>query len=115
MRTIKLKPEFLAENGFEGHVEVKVPHAKEKAGFLKKLHFTLDPVTKEVNPTTDIADMLVGMIEIAEEMIISCQLKKGEKTFTKEDLFYDDHGENFQPLIQEIGNLIINGFGPSKK
>jgi len=114
MRSFDFKPEFLELNGFEGCIKLKVPHAKEKAGFIKRLNFKFDPKSGEVSASEDISDMLVGMIEIAEEMILEANLTKGDKKFTKEDLFFDDHGVNFQPLLQEIGNVLINGFKPSK-
>jgi hypothetical protein len=114
MRTFDFKPDWLELNGFEGSIKLKVPHAKEKAGFLKALKFKFDPKTGEVSASEEITDTLVGMIELAEQMVLEVNLIKGEKIFTKEDLFYDDHGENFQPLIQEIGNVLINGFKPSK-
>jgi len=114
MRTFNFKPEWLALNGFEGHIKLKAPHAREKAGFLKALKFKFDPKTSEVSPSEEITDMIVGMVEIAEQMIVEADLEKDGKKFSKEDLFYTDHGINFDPLLQEVGNVIVNGFQPSK-
>ena len=114
MRTFEFKPEWLEKNGFEGSVKLKVPHYKEKIGFLKDLKFKFDMKTGEASANEDVIDMILVLAEISEKMIIEANLTKGEKKFTKEDLFYDDHGENFQELIQLTGNFIIEGFKPSK-
>jgi hypothetical protein len=89
MRTFDFKPEWLALNGFEGFIKLKVPHAKEKAGFLKALKFKFDPKTGEVSASEEISDTLIGMVELAEQMIIEVELSKGEKKFTKEDKLVD--------------------------
>lgn len=103
-------PKNLEGTEYSGTVTVKIPHAKEKAGFLKKLKYTLDE-NGQVVPNKDLSEMLIGMIEITEEMILKCDIKKGEELISKEDLFYID---DLSLVIQEIGQLIVSGFKPSK-
>jgi hypothetical protein len=106
-------PKICQDGGkFEGSVKLKVPHARDKIGFLKTLKFKFDAEGK-VQVSQDMTDMLSGMIDIAEEVILESTIKDKEsgKSFTKEDLFYDS---TFQELLGEVGKVVIEGMGPSK-
>jgi hypothetical protein len=95
-----------------GHIVLKVPHARDRALFIKKLNFKFDRDMKVV-PNEDLSEILVGMIDIAESLIESSQLERIEdgSKISKEDLFYDP---TLQTIIQEVGTALMNGFTPSK-
>jgi hypothetical protein len=106
-------PKICQDGGsMEGSLTLKIPHAKDKIGFLKKLKFKFGEGGKvEVNE--DYADVLAGMIDIAEDIIIDAKLKDKEsgKEFVKDDLFYEPQ---FQELLGEVGKVVMEGMGPSK-
>lgn len=114
MRTMKYIPTMCQDDtsGYKGHVILKVPHARDKINFLKKLNYKFDSEGK-VTTSEDVTDMLMGMIDIAEDSILESHIvAKGEKkSLEVEDLFY---GSQFQELLGEIGRVILEGTTPSK-
>lgn len=110
IREYTFTPKCFEGTELTGTITVKVPHAKEKAGFLKTLKYKLN-AEGQVEASQDLADMLVGMIEIAEQVILSADIKSGESVFTKDDIFYVDE---LSPIINEVGQLMMTGFKPSK-
>lgn len=113
MRTMKFEPESINNEIFEGHVELKVPHARDRALVFKTLKFKMDS-KGEVVPNEDISEVMVGMIDLVEQYLIDVKIVRKEdgKEFNKEDVFYEPE---FQPLLSEIGNVCMSGFKPSKK
>lgn len=113
MRTVKLEPQSINNDDFSGWVELKVPHAKDRALFFKTLKIKVDS-NGQVVQNDDMIEMMAGMVDIAESHLLNAEIldkKTGEK-YNKEDVFYKPE---FQVLISEIGNICMAGFQPSKK
>lgn len=100
------------EAKYSGEITLKVPHAKDKIKMLRTLKYKFEPGGKVI-ANDDLTEMLEGMLDIAEDVIIEAiiERKADKKIFTKEDLFYE--GE-FQELLPEVGKVVIEGMGPSK-
>lgn len=113
MRTMKFEPESINNETFSGWVELKVPHARDRALAFKKLNIKID-AKGEVIQNEDVSSLMVGMIDIAEEHILGAEItnKLTGETFNKEDIFYMPE---FQQLLSEVGNVCMSGFRPSKK
>lgn len=99
---------------YEGHLVLKVPHAIERANFMKRLNIIVPAGLEDVDAKLpeNAIDMLPEMFKIAEETIQECHLKSldGEE-ITTEDLFYDP---DLQGVLTEVANKAISGFKPSK-
>ena len=113
MRTMKFEPESINNEEFSGWVELKIPHARDRALVYKTLKFKMDP-KGDIIPNEDLSETMVGMIDLVEEYLIEAKIvrKSDAKEFNKEDVFYEPE---FQALISEISNVCMSGFKPSKK
>lgn len=113
MRTMKFEPESINNEEFSGWVELKVPHARERAMVFKTLKFKMD-AKGEIIANEDMSEVMVGMVDLVEEYLVTAEItrKSDGKTFNKEDVFYEPE---FQTLISEIGTVCMSGFKPSKK
>jgi hypothetical protein len=110
---MKFEPESINNDVFEGHVELKIPHARDRALAFKKLGIKLD-AQGQVVQNEDVSALMVAMIDMAEEHIVDAKIVRKEdgKEFGKEDIFYMPE---FQQLISDVGNVCMGGFSPSKK
>jgi dihydroorotase len=110
---MKFEPESINNDEFSGWVELKVPHARDRAKVYKTLKLKMN-AKGEVETNEDISEVMIGMVDLAEEYLINAEItrKSDGKVFNKEDVFYEPE---LQALISEVGNISMSGFRPSKK
>ena len=112
MRTMEFKPTICKEGKYEGHILLKVPHFKEKAQMVKTLKFKVNE-HGEMDTKTDVGDLMEGLCDIAETMIVESHIKRlcDGVVLSKEDLFYETET---QSVITECANAVMGQGGPSK-
>lgn len=89
-----------------GEIELEVPTYKERLTLIKTLGFTESELDKSF-------DKCMGLVDIVEKRIKSVNIKldTGEEIKTLEDLGYYREGAE---IINDLGRLIISGFGVGK-
>lgn len=93
---------------FEGVIKVKVPKYCDRLKLMKDANFKISS-TGEIDPTVDLLEQAMKMVEIAQSHTESVKLKRVDDGFeikSFEDLEYDKDGSD---LINEIANFVIGG------
>lgn len=101
----KFVPELVKSGMFEGHVLIKQINASQRAEFMDKFNF--EEKDGQMKSKDKLSAMQKVFIELCEQMVVGLQLKSkdGKEFVSVDDLYWE---EELYPMIQEIGQYIIN-------
>ena len=102
----KYVPKLVQEGLFSGHVLLKQVNSAQRAEFMDKFNF--EEKDGQMKAKDKLSAMQKVFIDICKDMVVGIDLKRAEDGFEFKDIEDLHWEEDLYPMIQDIGQHVIN-------